>query len=57
MLSHRSINAIEGSLQGDRHLRVELTQSLRASNSRMGYFLWLNVSIITINVAKAICKH
>ena len=56
MLSHRSINAIAGSQQGDQHLQSGINPSLRAFNSRMGYFLWLNASIITTNVAKVIAN-
>jgi hypothetical protein len=47
--THQTVNVIAGSLQGD---WLELGVTHLSANSRMGYFLWLNVRIETTNAAK-----
>jgi len=53
MGQHQTVNVKAGSLQGD-WLRQVVTHL--SSNSRMGYFLWLNESTRTINVANALAN-
>jgi len=50
VVEHQTINVKAGSLQGE-WLGQAVTHL--SSNSRMGYFLWLNESTRTIIVAKA----
>ena len=50
VVEHQTINVTAGSLQGD---WLEQVVTHLSANSRMGYFLWLNESTRTINVAKA----